>query len=322
MKQKLKNKKTRQGKNLRQQLIETKKELFKIKNKVKKPVYANRKLNLSILDASKRRQHQKIICQKELLSELATTLQTFDESTITELDTNLPGCKGVYGEIRLAKIDFMGISCAKKLIRGSFSDVRAEALVMHHVSGNACFPYFFGLQNPGALIMEFISGKKNFSAPPTTLSSLLGKKILFKKDWYSVCRQLVDGLSFLHGKGVLHNDLHGKNILIRHTKCPCIIDFGKATLISSPLVYDIEPDSKEQKLFNSVHKHLAYELRNEPNSPQTTQTDVYSLGYNFKNICKYEGLKDLSTLSTKMTIPNPIHRFDLIDCSVHLLKIL
>ena len=87
MKQKLKNKKTREGKNLRQQLIETKKQLFKIKNTIKKPVYTNRKLNLSILDASKRRQHQKIICQKELISELATTLQTFDESSITELDS-------------------------------------------------------------------------------------------------------------------------------------------------------------------------------------------------------------------------------------------
>ena len=272
------------------------------------------------MDVSKHRQHQKILCQKELLSELSTTLQTFDESTVTELDANIPQCKGVFGEIRLARINYMGISCAKKLIRGSFADIRAEALVMHHVSGNSCFPYFFGLQKPGALLMEFVSGRKTLNAPPTTLSSVLGKKVLFKKDWYSVCRQLVDGLMFLHDKGILHNDLHGKNILIRHTKIPCIIDFGKATLIRSPLVYDSVPDSKEQKLFNSVHKHLAYELRNVPNSPQTTQTDVYSLGYNFKNICRFEGLKDLSTLSTKMTKSNPFHRFDLIDCSVNILK--
>ncbi len=54
-----------------------------------------------------------------------------------------------------------------------------------------------------------------------------------------------------------------------------IIDFGKSTLTSKPLLYNLVPGSEEQKKYN---RHLAHELRNNQGSKQTILTDTYSIG--------------------------------------------
>ena len=46
-------------------------------------------------------------------------------------------------------------------------------------------------------------------------------------------------------KGLLHNDLHSGNRLVRNSSHVKIINFGKSTLVTDPLKYDIEPRSKE-----------------------------------------------------------------------------
>ena len=124
----------------------------------------------------------------------------------------------------------------------------------------------------------------------------------------------------MHDKGILHNDLHGKNILLRPTKQPCIIDFGKATLASHPLIYNVCRDKSKREKYNKFHPHLAYELRNVPNTPQSFLTDVYSLGYNVKNIGRFEKIEMLVQLSRRMCHENPMERYSLDDSSVFLLK--
>ena len=230
--------------------------------------------------------------------------------------------KGVFGEINICKIKYMNAFCAKKVIKGSMKEIRAEALVMQQLSGHQSFPYLFGIVHPGALLMEFISNSINDVSPGCTLSSacqkLHSKK---KKDWFEICRSLVKALSHMHDKQILHNDLHGRNILLRPiNNTPCIIDFGKATLAECPVVYNIQPGSKEWKLYNKYHLHIAHELRNCPNTPQSFTTDVYSLGYNFKSIGHYNQIHPISQLAKKMLNSDPIERYTLDDCLVSLLK--
>ena len=57
------------------------------------------------------------------------------------------------------------------------------------------------------------------------------------------------------------------------------IDFGKACLADDPVMYDIEPGSEKQILYNERYI-LAHELRNVPYSFRSIQSDIYSLGYN------------------------------------------
>ena len=130
------------------------------------------------------------------------------------------------------------------------ADLRVEGLVMQQLSGHCCFPYLYGFTEAGALIMEHICSKDQ--KHDSTLRSFVKTKGTDRKGWFNIARKLVEALSFLHNKGILHNDIHGENILIRPNGTPCLIDFEKATLIEAPLMYDIIPGSKEHSLLSLV----------------------------------------------------------------------
>ena len=123
--------------------------------------------------------------------------------------------------------------------------------------------------------MEFI-GIETTASP--TLRGLLREAR--DVDWINLILDFCMVMQYIHNKGVLHNDLHPRNILIRDQKFLKIIDFGKASLVEDPVMYDIESGSEKQALYNERHIHLAHELRNVPKSFQSIQSDIYSLGYN------------------------------------------
>lgn len=260
-------------------------------------------------------------CRNALLDKLTITLPHFDENQIMSIASNVK--KGVFGEVHVCKVKYLNIFCAKKVIRGSMLELRAEAMVLQQLSGHQSFPYFFGIVHPGALLMELISNSTNDVSPGCTLSSTFQKPHFTKKkkDWFGICRDLVNALHYMHGKHILHNDLHGKNILLRPVNnIPCIIDFGKATLAECPVIYNIQEGSKESKLYNKYHLHIAHELRSCPNTPQSFATDVYSLGYNFRNIGHYHQILGISRLAKKMLKADPLERYTLDDCLVNLLQ--
>ena len=142
MKKKNKVRKLKDQTLVKNELCRLKKEnnvLKKTKNSFRRQTVA-----VSIIDAPKKRQDLKNKCQNELLTKLSSNLAEFNERNIKEIKFELSKCKGAYGEIRLSKIDFLDTLCAKKLIRGSAADVRAEALILNTLSGHPCFPYFLG----------------------------------------------------------------------------------------------------------------------------------------------------------------------------------
>ena len=77
-----------------------------------------------------------------------------------------------------------------------------------------------------------------------------------------------------------------------------IIDFGKVTLVTNPVMYDL--DESERKTYNIKHRYLAHELRNTPRSPQTVLTDTYSVGYVIKYLGFEHRCDDLYTIGRKM----------------------
>jgi len=82
--------------------------------------------------------------------------------------------KGVFG---LVMINKMNVLCAKKTITGSLCDLKSEACVMLQLSGHPCFPFFYGIMKPGALLMEYISPCSNAVLPSRSLHSILGSRI-------------------------------------------------------------------------------------------------------------------------------------------------
>lgn len=259
------------------------------------------------------------IAKSTLLSKFSGSIPEFQSDSLKNYGCQSSHQKGAFGEVSLCKITFMGVICAKKVINGSSTDLKSEACAMLQLSGHPCFPFFYGIMKPGALLMEYISPSANAIMTSKSLNSIVKGSTLKTRQWFKICRELIKGLSHMHSKGLLHNDLHGNNILIRFDNSPCIIDFGKATLMEHPIVYNIVKGSKESLRYNKIHQHLAYELRNQPNTPQSYLTDIYSLGYNFKAIATHSHIEPIMKLSKRMMCV-PLERYTLEDCSVFLLK--
>eukprot|EP00112_Aurelia_sp_Birch-Aquarium-sp1_P009704 Seg2112.1 transcript_id=Seg2112.1/GoldUCD/mRNA.D3Y31 product="Serine/threonine-protein kinase dst3" protein_id=Seg2112.1/GoldUCD/D3Y31 len=101
------------------------------------------------------------------------------------------------------------------------------------------------------------------------------------KELKQVCHAVLKAISFMHSKRLLHNDLKADNVVLAGTVK--IIDFGKATMASNPVIYNIRPGTEMNAKYNRDHRHLAHELRNIPGSGQSYATDIYSIGHMFKH---------------------------------------
>ncbi|KAF8598264.1 kinase-like protein, partial [Ceratobasidium sp. AG-I] len=49
-------------------------------------------------------------------------------------------------------------------------------------------------------------------------------------DRCQMCVQIAEGLTYLHGRGIVHGDIKGGNILVAEDHTPKLTDFGNATL--------------------------------------------------------------------------------------------
>ena len=160
------------------------------------------------------------------------------------------------------------------------------------MAGNPYFPYVFGMIKPDSIIFEYIC--ENNGMPSPTLYDFLAQTSLPQHKLVIIGIDICKAVHHLHIKGLLHNDLHPRNILIRNKLNVKIIDLGKPTMISDPVKYTIEVGSKRHEKFNTVHRFLAHELRNVPDSYQTVTADIYSLGHNIDFIAR-------SCKNTRMT---------------------
>ena len=163
----------------------------------------------------------------------------------------------------------MEIVVACKAVSATLKDVKAEIYAMQLVAEHQCFPYVYGKMEPGLILMEFIgtikSGNEMISK---TIHSYLGNFVIPKATWFCIVRDIVKAM-ILHSMGLLHNGIRSSNFLVNEKFIPNIIDFGKVTLISAPITYNVENGYKESKKYNKCHCHLAYEIRNVKGTKQS-----------------------------------------------------
>ena len=212
---------------------------------------------------------------------------------------------GVFGTVKEGFVQSIKQKVAVKIFSEKLGerDILAEAVIATEMSGHPNFAFVFGMSKPNKLLLEFIGTDE--SAP--CLGDVISKNLNFSF-WKEVCLDLIHALHELHTRGILHNDLHSRNIMLRNVKHVKIIDFGKATRIDDPVCYSIKPGTPKHAKYNSIHKHLAFELRNIPGSFVSCQTDVYTLGYNFKHVAKYVKSDTLSMIAAEMLSDKPDER--------------
>uniref|UniRef100_A0A7M5X5M9 Protein kinase domain-containing protein n=1 Tax=Clytia hemisphaerica TaxID=252671 RepID=A0A7M5X5M9_9CNID len=203
-------KKAKEEKTVRSQLVTAKKQLKTYEVKKNHTIVTKRPGTVKTVTEMTRqsRTRMKKTCMDNLLTELESNIPEFDDGSLKNLGYKTMG--GAFGQVSAYEITFMGVKCARKTISGSMKELRAEALALNSLSGHPGFPYLFGLTKSGALLMEYISSNANRLTSSTTLRSVLKSGQYKKKIWFDICRKLVDALSFMHDKGLLHNDLHSE----------------------------------------------------------------------------------------------------------------
>ena len=194
---------------------------------------------------------------------------------------------GQFGTIQLGRIKSLDIVVAAK-IQNNEKSVSKQALLvevisMLSLSGHVNFPFCFGLLKNGTILMEYL-GKFASNAIHTwpNLSQVSKSRHLNVPNFIFVCKNILEAVIFIHKKQILHNDIKADNVVVSDYRV-VLIDFGKVTAIKQPIVYNITPGSEENITYNKHHRHLAYELRNVPNTKQSIQTDTYSVGYMLKH---------------------------------------
>lgn len=221
---------------------------------------------------------------------------------------------GVFGKVYKSSITSMNQVVVAKTVSSSFLDILAECKIGMLMAGHINFPFMYGVVKPDTLLIEFVRDECGAQSP--TLNDFFERSLdsANVKNTLNICIGLCKAIHDLHVNGILHNDLHPRNVLIKNNQCVKIIDFGKATLVTDPVRYDIKPHSNKQIKYNKLHLFLAYELRNVPGAHQSIATDTFSVGYNIDFIARHTKQWKLSSVANNMIANDPCKRPPLSQC--------
>ena len=72
---------------------------------------------------------------------------------------------------------------------------------------------------------------------------------------------------------------------------------------------------------NKFHRHLAYEIRNQPNTKQSRETDAYSVGYMLKHAAAVIPYSPIYELGRMLKHENVLMRISIKNCLEKLSKL-
>ena len=84
----------------------------------------------------------------------------------------------------------------------------------------------------------------------SNVKKVLGTLYRTTTNSHKIATDICIAIHDLHVRGLLHNDLHSGNILVWNSSYVKMINFGKWTLVTDPLKYDIISRSKHYERFN------------------------------------------------------------------------
>ena len=138
--------------------------------------------------------------------------------------------------------------CTECQILWKLVDVQAECKKAMAMAGQENFLFVFGFVAPQYILMEFFCEANGWCCP--TLRKVLPHCTVLLRTAIKIATNICIAIHDLHVRGLLHNDLHSGNILVWNASHVKMINFGKWTLVTDPLKYDIVSRSKHYERFN------------------------------------------------------------------------
>ena len=231
-----------------------------------------------------------------------------DPSLLEEVEGAGELGKGKFGTVQLKKFRSSPVAVKYFCPSTSVKDVEKEALFLSkccHIN----LPLIYGMniiERPYFIAMQYY-GSKSFQA--ITLQKVISGDVQVSlsagsEHWLHIITQLIDGLSYLHSKGVLHNDIKNDNVVIvcrsNGLFCPVLVDFGKSCLVNDGKRKVLS--SSEKAKYYREHYHIAPEVI-EGTCPQSVKSDVYSVGVVVAGLYKHSKYMPLKEIAKRCLKP-------------------
>ena len=118
------------------------------------------------------------------------------------------------------------------------------------------------------IVMEFVDGHN--------LASLIyGASPLLEGRRIDIIRQIVQGLAYIHGQGLIHRDICPRNVLLDAAGHARLIDFGVAVSLSDKLLNTGRRTGRPSYMAPELIRDNIFDAR----------TDLYALGVTMYEIC-------------------------------------
>ncbi|XP_032238854.2 serine/threonine/tyrosine-protein kinase HT1 [Nematostella vectensis] len=247
-------------------------------------------------NANKPKAMEKLCSRQDQISSEMTGIDYITSSQMTPCkEGGLVMGSGSYGACQRLSM-WKNLKVCVKKVHGKINakEVKHEAAMLKKLQQSLYVPVLLGIniiQQPFYIVTSFHSATPESSL---TLHSALMKCTSIKKEkWMSIFHKCALGLKSLHDLGVIHNDLHQKNILLDrlngHTH-PVIIDFGKACKVGNGRCRKVG----DVVMYSELHPWVAPETVRGEDS-ESEQSDVYSFGY---IINKFNRVAKVDTIGT------------------------
>ena len=196
-------------------------------------------------------------------------------------------------EVSIQKDNVLGSGMFGKCYHGSVGPVAACVKVSKvkifdysfireaNMLSSCCHPnvsYLLGVCNDARYKMLILSfhgiSHQSFSLHSVLISSNRLEIPSVKWNWKSILFGIINGLSYIHSKNILHNDIKEDNVVLEERK-GIIIDFGKACYEKDGKRYVLS--QVEKKKYMVCHPQVAPDLR-DGLCHQNKSTDIYSFG--------------------------------------------
>jgi len=177
------------------------------------------------------------------------------------------------------------------LLKASQNFIRETSIIKAinsgaHANVVRCYGY---CSNPPALIMEFCANGSLYDL----IFSRFEKKFIGWTGFLGISLGIARGLSYIHTKGLVHRDLHAKNVLLDNICKPKITDFGLS---------DFTEHNTPSTLGSYIYHVFPPEVTNKQ-SEYTSAGDIWMFGVLMVEIITHKGIESTEKVLDTISLP-------------------